>query len=126
MQLMQQTAELTAREHKLPPVTLAALETPERNIQLGVNHLADLARDFGGNLSLTLAAYNAGKQAVQRWVQRFGFADEVEFVEDIPYTETRNYVKRVLGNYDRYQTLYGAPRAEEREPRAAKQAYQVR
>jgi soluble lytic murein transglycosylase-like protein len=59
-------------------------------------------------------------------VQRFGFADEVEFVEDIPYTETRNYVKRVLGNYDRYQTLYGAPRAEEREPRAAKQAYQVR
>ena len=126
MQLMQQTADLTAREHKLPPVTLAALETPERNIQLGVNHLADLARDFGGNLSLTLAAYNAGKQAVQRWVQRFGFADEVEFVEEIPYTETRNYVKRVLGNYDRYQTLYGAPRAEEREPRAAKQAYQVR
>jgi len=122
MQLMQQTADLTAREHKLPPVTPAALETPERNIQLGVNHLADLARDFGGNLTLTLAAYNAGRQAVQRWVQRFGFADEVEFVEDIPYTETRNYVKRVLGNYERYQTLYGAPRAEKREPRTLEQA----
>jgi len=126
MQLMQQTADLTAREHKLPPVTAAALETPERNIQIGVAHLADLVRDFGGNLSLTLAAYNAGKQAVQRWVQRYGFADEVEFVEDIPYTETRNYVKRVLGNYDRYQTLYGTPRAEKRQPRALAQARQSR
>ncbi len=126
MQLMQQTADLTARDHKLPPVTTAGLETPERNIQLGVYHLADLVRDFGGNLSLTLAAYNAGKQAVQRWVQRFGFADEVEFVEDIPYPETRNYVKRVLGNYDRYQTLYGAPRVEKRQPREVTHARQVR
>lgn len=122
MQLMQQTADLTAREHKLPPVTAAGLETPERNIQIGVAHLADLVRDFGGNLTLTLAAYNAGKQAVQRWVQRYGFADEVEFAEDIPYTETRNYVKRVLGSYDRYQALYGAPRAEKRQPRALAQA----
>jgi soluble lytic murein transglycosylase len=63
---------------------------------------------------------------VQRWVQRFGFADEGEFVEDIPYTETRNYVKRVLGNYERYQTLYGTPRAEKRDSRAVKQARQVR
>jgi soluble lytic murein transglycosylase len=119
MQLMQQTADLTAREHKLPPVTSADLEAPERNIQLGVNHLADLIRDFGGNLSLALAGYNAGRHAVQRWVQRFGFADEAEFVEDIPYTETRNYVKRVLGNYDRYQTLYGPAQAGTREPPGA-------
>jgi soluble lytic murein transglycosylase len=126
MQLMQQTADLTAREHKLPPVTAVGLETPERNIEIGVAHLADLVRDFGGNLTLTLAAYNAGKQAVQRWVQRYGFADEVEFVEDIPYTETRNYVKRVLGNYDRYQTLYGAPRAEKGQARALAQARQAR
>lgn len=126
MQLMQQTADLTAREHKLPPVTSADLEAPERNIQLGVNHLADLFRDFGGNLTLTLAAYNAGKQAVQRWVQRFGFADEAEFVEDIPYTETRNYVKRVLGNYDRYQTLYGPARAGTREPPGVTRAVRAR
>jgi len=59
-------------------------------------------------------------------VQRYGFADEVEFVEDIPYTETRNYVKRVLGNYDRYQTLYGAPRAEKGQARALAQARQAR
>jgi soluble lytic murein transglycosylase len=63
-----------------------------------------------------LASYNAGKQAVQRWLQRFGFADEVEFIEDIPYAETRNYVKRILGNYERYTSLYGTPKAESRIP----------
>jgi soluble lytic murein transglycosylase len=116
MQLMPQTADLTAREHKLPLVPPLILEVPEVNIQIGVNHLADLMGDFGGNLSLAVAAYNAGKQAVQRWMQRYGFTDEVEFTEDIPFTETRMYVKRVLGSYDRYQTLYGAPRAEKRDP----------
>ena len=117
MQLMPQTADLVAREHKLPPVAPAALETPEGTSGSG-RSTWPTCPGFGGNLSLTLAAYNAGKQAVQRWLQRFGFADEVEFVEDIPYTETRNYVKRVLGNYERYQALYGAQRAENREPRA--------
>jgi soluble lytic murein transglycosylase len=112
MQLMPQTADRTAREHRLPLVTPDALEVPDVNIPLGVNHLADLLREFGGNLSLSLASYNAGKQPVQRWLQRFGFADEVEFVEEIPFSETRNYVKRVLGNYERYSSLYGTSRAE--------------
>jgi soluble lytic murein transglycosylase len=108
MQLMPQTAELVARDNKLPPIAPAALDTPEVNVQLGALHLADLLRDYNGNLILALASYNAGKQGVQRWLQRFGFADETEFVEDIPYTETRNYVKRVLANYERYTSLYGA------------------
>ena len=116
MQLMPQTADLVARENKLPPVAANALDTPEVNIRLGAIHLADLLRDHNANLSLSLASYNAGKQAVQRWVQRFGFADEVEFIEDIPYTETRNYVKRVLGNYERYRSLYATPKAEVRQP----------
>jgi soluble lytic murein transglycosylase len=114
MQLMPQTADLVARENKLPPVASAALDTPEANIRLGAIHLADLLRDNNGNLVLALASYNAGKQAVQRWLQRFGFADEIEFVEDIPYNETRNYVKRVLANYERYRSLYGASKAEKR------------
>jgi soluble lytic murein transglycosylase len=120
MQLMPQTADLTARENKLPPAAPAALEMPEVNIRIGVNHLADLYREFGGNLSLTLASYNAGKQPVQRWVQRFGAADEVEFVEDIPYSETRGYVKRVLGSYERYRSLYGTQPTGSWEPGAEK------
>lgn len=120
MQLMPQTADLTAREHRLGPIAPNALEMPAVNIQLGANHLADLVLEFGGNLTLAVASYNAGKQHVQRWVQRFGFTDEAEFVEEIPFTETRNYVKRVLGSYERYRTLYGADPAGEREPRGAK------
>ena len=119
MQLMPQTADLVARENRLPAVAPTALDTPEVNIQLGAIHLADLLRDHNANLSLSLASYNAGKQAVQRWLQRFGFADEAEFIEDIPYAETRNYVKRVLGNYERYSSLYGVPKAESRVPAAA-------
>ena len=112
MQMMPETAERTAQEYGLPPALAGMLEVPDVNIQLGVYHLADLLREYGGNLTLTLAAYNAGKEPVQRWLQRYGFADEVEFVEDIPYAETRDYVKLVLANYDRYATLYAGPRAD--------------
>jgi len=112
MQLMPETADRTARVHGLSPVDAGDLDVPDVNIQLGVYHLSDLLRAFGGNLTLSLAAYNAGKQPVQRWLERFGFADEVEFVEDIPFTETRTYVKLVLANYERYTSLYAAPRSD--------------
>jgi len=119
MQLIPQTADQVARDHKLGPRMAGELESSDVNIQLGTIHLADLIRVNGGSLTLALAGYNAGQQQVQRWQDRFGFADEEEFTENIPYPETRNYVKRVLGSYQRYATLYGAKRAESREPRAA-------
>jgi len=119
MQLMPQTAEQVAREHNLV-LGPAPLESPEVNIRLGTIHLADLIRDNRGNVSLALAGYNAGQQQVRRWRDRFGFTDEEEFTEDIPYTETRNYVKRVLGSFQRYASLYGARRPASREPRAEK------
>jgi soluble lytic murein transglycosylase len=78
--------------------------------------LADIIRENGGNLSLALAGYNAGQQQVRRWRDRFGFTDEEEFTEDIPYAETRSYVKRVLGSYQRYASLYGTQRAVSHEP----------
>ncbi|MEK6716949.1 MAG: transglycosylase SLT domain-containing protein, partial [candidate division NC10 bacterium] len=118
MQLLPQTAEQVARQYSVPLGGSAPLEAPEVNIRLGTIHLAELLRDHSGSLSLALASYNAGQQQVRRWLQRFRFADEEEFTEDIPYTETRNYVKRVLGSYQRYSTLYASKRAESREPRA--------
>ena len=118
MQLLPQTAEQVARQYRVPLGGSAPLDAPEVNIRLGTIHLAELLRDHGGSLSLALASYNAGQQHVRRWLQRFRFADEEEFTEDIPYTETRNYVKRVLGSYQRYSTLYASKRAESREPRA--------
>lgn len=107
MQLMPQTAEQVAREHKLA-IGPAPLESLDVNVRLGAIHLADLIRENGGSLSLALAGYNAGQQQVRQWRDRFGFTDDEEFTEDIPYAETRNYVKRVLGSYLRYSSLYGA------------------
>jgi len=115
MQLMPQTAERVAREHKLARGPLS-LESPDVNIQLGTIHLADLIRDNGGNLRLALSGYNAGQQQARQWRDRLGFSDEEEFTEDIPYAETRSYVKRVLGSYSRYLSLYGVKRAESRVP----------
>ncbi len=112
MQLMPQTAEQVVRDYRLTLGVPAPLDVPEVNVWLGTIHLAELIRDNGGNLTLAVASYNAGIQAVRRWRDRFGFLDEEEFTEDIPYTETRNYVKRVLGSYERYKTLYGQIRAE--------------
>jgi soluble lytic murein transglycosylase len=110
MQVMPHTADRLAREEGLAQGA-AALEVPEANIQLGTLHLAELLKVHGGNLSLVLASYNAGKHHVERWLARFGFADEEAFIEDIPYSETRNYVKRVLGTYQRYREVYPELRA---------------
>jgi soluble lytic murein transglycosylase len=121
-QLMPQTAEQVARQYGMAFSGAASLEKPEVNIRIGTIHLAELIRENGGTLSLALAGYNAGQQHVRRWRDRYGFTDEEEFIEDIPYAETRNYVKRVLGSYQRYATLYGSKRADrdrdgDREPR---------
>jgi soluble lytic murein transglycosylase len=114
MQLMPQTAEQTVRGRSARGIPTAPLEDPEVNIRVGTMHLADLLRDYGGNLRLSLAGYNAGAAQVRRWQDRYGFADEEEFTEDIPYTETRNYVKRVLGSYQRYTGLFPKQGAERR------------
>lgn len=107
MQLMPRTATRVAKEIDLPgPVDLHA---PDPNIALGTRYLAGLHEQFGGNLVLILAAYNAGPHAVQRWLTD-GSAQDLEiFIEQIPYRETREYVKRVLGSYDRYRSLYAEP-----------------
>jgi soluble lytic murein transglycosylase len=107
MQVMPETADRIAREQRLG-VGAASLEVPEANIRFGTLHLAELMRLYRGNQSLVLAGYNAGRAAVQRWLDRYGFADEEAFIEDIPYAETRGYVKRVLGTYQRYRELYAA------------------
>lgn len=114
MQLMPATAAQVAKENNLrSPLDL---DTPAPNIALGTRYLAKLHDEFGGNLALTLASYNAGPHVVRRWLGTLQSSQDPEiFIEDIPYPETRRYVKRVLGSYDRYRTLYGQPQ-ESRNP----------
>ncbi|HEY3447932.1 MAG TPA: transglycosylase SLT domain-containing protein [Myxococcales bacterium] len=107
-QLMPGTAWEVAGWLKIPgPITAARLHDPDLNLQLGATYLGRLIKQFKGNVALSLASYNAGAGAVGRWVAAAGPRDLDEFIEEIPVTETRNYVKRVLKSYASYQYVYG-------------------
>jgi len=107
MQLMPATGRVYARQLKLP-YSSRLLTNPEANVRMGTAYLADKLREFGG-LHLALASYNAGERAVRRWVdERPDVTDRDEFIDDIPYPETQNYVKRILGSAEDYRRLYGS------------------
>lgn len=105
MQLLPSTAREYARRLKIPFST-KTLTTPETNIRIGTAYLADKIKEFG-QLHLVLASYNAGERAVRRWLSERSSLALDEFVDDIPFPETQNYVKRVLGTAEDYRRLYG-------------------
>ena len=84
----------------------AALTRPETNVRIGMRYFKDLMDRFGG-AHYALASYNAGEGRIARWItERPGFEQD-EFIDDIPFPETQNYVKRILGTADDYRRLYG-------------------
>ncbi len=114
MQLMPKTA---ARVAKLLRVAHheRKLYDPTHNLHLGSSHLSTLLDKFDSSYILTIAAYNAGDEPVKRWLHTFGDprkgeVDIVDWVELIPYGETRNYVMRVLENITIYRSLEGNPK----------------
>jgi soluble lytic murein transglycosylase len=106
MQLLPATARKVAREMRIPRPSVARLQDPDLNIRLGTRYLADLLKQFGGQEDKALASYNAGERRVESWLSEGGFTDSAEFVETIPFTETRNYVKIIYRNYWFYRRLY--------------------
>lgn len=102
MQLMPQTAYRLDRSLNLGIRRPSQLTDPKNNIQLGSFYLKSLLNEFH-SLAHMLAAYNAGELAVRSWQQRFDYRSIDEFIEDIPYNETRNYVKKVLTSYFQYK-----------------------
>lgn len=102
MQLMPQTAYRLDRSLKLGIHRPSQLTDPKNNIQLGSLYLRNLLDEFH-SLAHMLAAYNAGELAVRSWQRRFEYRSIDEFIEDIPYAETRNYVKKVLTSYFHYK-----------------------
>lgn len=84
------------------------LEDPSINIRYGTYYFSRLMERFGGNYPLAIASYNGGPHNVSRWLRQIrGTVTLAEFVEHIPWEETREYVKRVSGHYARYADLYG-------------------
>ncbi|MDD9899098.1 MAG: transglycosylase SLT domain-containing protein [Candidatus Melainabacteria bacterium] len=106
MQLMPYTARSLARGLEMRPPTSKDLMQPEINIKLGVNYMEDVFQTFDNNMIHAIASYNAGPVAIKNWRKRFGNLDPDEFIENIPYDETKTYVKHVLNNFWIYKQLY--------------------
>jgi soluble lytic murein transglycosylase len=96
MQLMPATGRKVAKEISLPYSGLATLTNPVSNIRLGTSYLGQMSERYNGNQVLATAAYNAGPHRVDRWLPESGTLDARIWIENIPFTETRKYVKRVL------------------------------
>ncbi|MAO84901.1 MAG: hypothetical protein CMH50_13650 [Myxococcales bacterium] len=109
MQIIPPTARLivqTAKKTKLDP---EALDDPDHNIAMGAWYLAGLSERYSHQFPQVMAAYNAGPNAADQWVRRAGRfqMDQDMFMEEVPYKETRGYVKRVSRSLAVYRMLYG-------------------
>ncbi|MEZ6021972.1 MAG: lytic transglycosylase domain-containing protein [Hyphomonadaceae bacterium] len=115
MQLIPSTAAAQARREGMTYQRAALTSDPQYNMTLGSAHLADLIDDFGGSYVLAIAAYNAGSHRSRQWIDEWGdprslSVDVVDWIELIPFSETRNYVQRVLENMQVYRhRLAGTP-----------------
>jgi soluble lytic murein transglycosylase len=79
---------------------------PDANMRMGMAYFADKIKEFGA-VHLALASYNAGETPVRRWIAERPGLPVDEFIDDIPYAETQNYVKRIIGTAEDYRRLYG-------------------
>jgi len=110
MQLLPSVGKSLARRQGMRGFKTAQLLNPTTNIQLGTLNLSQVLSRYGGQQEYALAAYNAGDVPVRQWISSGDYKDIAEFVESIPYTETREYVQAILRNRLLYQALYGSKR----------------
>jgi soluble lytic murein transglycosylase len=109
MQLLPKTGKLVAHQESMKHYAPSQLYTPEVNLELGTRYFKGMVDQFGGSFEYALAAYNAGSDRVQEWMGQGKYRDQQEFVESIPFTETREYVQAIMRNASVYRQLYGAP-----------------
>jgi soluble lytic murein transglycosylase len=127
MQLILPTARTAGRQLKLQ-VTRELLCDPAVNIKLGTTFLGFLERAMSQTLPLAIGGYNAGEGAVYKWLRQTGRVPLDEFIERIPYDQTRRYTKRVLSSIFTYSVLYGSgaariPRISQSLPRIKARAF---
>ncbi len=109
MQLLPKTGKTVAKQVKLKGYSAPQLYTPAVNLQLGTRYFKDMVNKYDGQFEYALAAYNAGTDRVGEWLGQGRYRDPQEFVESIPFTETREYVQAILRNANVYRQLYGTP-----------------
>lgn len=108
MQLLPVTGKKVAKEVKLQHFNASQLYVPTVNLELGTRYFKSMVDKFG-SFEYALAAYNAGTDRVEDWLAQGKYRDPQEFVESIPFTETREYVQAILRNANVYKQLYGTP-----------------
>ncbi len=106
MQIMPGTGKAVARKIGMINYSSSFLYLPDINVDLGIYYFREMLDKFWKVTSYALAAYNAGPGRVVRWLNKFGELETDEFVEEIPYKETRKYTKRVLKSYAIYKSIY--------------------
>jgi soluble lytic murein transglycosylase len=106
MQIVPQTGRRWARRLGIRGFSTRSLTKPEINVRIGTAYFAELVKKFGG-VHVALAGYNAGDHRVARWIAERPGVPREEFIDDIPFPETQNYVKRILGTVEDYRRLYG-------------------
>jgi soluble lytic murein transglycosylase len=108
MQLLPKTGKMVAKEVKLKSYSVNRLVEPGVNLELGTRYFRGMVDKFGA-FEYALAAYNAGDDRVKDWLEQGKYRDVQEFVESIPFTETREYVQAIVRNANVYKLLYGQP-----------------
>ena len=108
MQMINSTAKATARKHRIPYSVGRLTADNDYSAKLGALHLHDLLDRFDGSYILAATSYNAGPHRSEQWIKRYGDPrtgkiDPIDWVESIPFSETRNYVQRVLENMQVYR-----------------------
>ena len=104
MQLMYSTAEETAKKIDVE-LTESNIYEPDININIGTKYISILIQKYG-NINLALAAYNAGSGNVDNWINEGTLEKDGSNIENIPYVETNNYVRKILRDYDIYKKIY--------------------
>jgi soluble lytic murein transglycosylase len=106
MQITPPTGRTLARQLGIRRFTTSMLTQPETNVRMGTKYFKDMVDRFGG-VHYALAGYNAGPHRVVEWLRESPGLPQDEFIDSIPFAETQNYVKRILGTAEDYRRLYG-------------------
>ncbi|MHB1936129.1 MAG: transglycosylase SLT domain-containing protein [Acidobacteriaceae bacterium] len=111
MQLLPRVGSELARKEHVRPYRTAFLLIPQVNLKLGTAYFRELMDEFNGQPEYALAAYNAGDDRVKAWLANGPYSSLPEFVESIPFTQTREYVEAIIRNREMYRRLYASPSA---------------
>ena len=108
MQMIDSTARETAKRHNINYSKSKLIADRDYSAKLGALHLNDLLERFDGSYILAASAYNAGAHRASQWIQKYGDprlneVDTIDWIESIPFSETRNYVQRVMENLQIYR-----------------------